>query len=209
MLLTKKAQASGFRELISALSRPHQRLFLLSTLNFVSKRYLPPHFNVESDSNRTSLVSACAALVLTFTSIESSNNAELLSSWIERCPNISTDMYRAVIIALPSKDQEALLERTWTQFGDKLFIRHAPMLQQESMLSTSPYILHLVLSLLLRISQMLTRIEKQLQDSFSYSQATFTALTPPLSTLSRTRPCIQAAFPIDLTHPPRVLGFWG
>lgn len=77
-------------------------------------------------------VAGSIALLNSLVSLKETGFQEYLSSWLTRTPSTSVNILRASIAALPVDEQGIVLQKCWEQFGDKLYVRHAPIIQQES-----------------------------------------------------------------------------
>ncbi len=126
------------QKLVNNLARHEQRHFLDSTLRAISKTFLPLRSDcwtesiTNSDDKKT--ISGSAALLQALIAGESNGMKSRLCTWLTRNPPyVSTDLYRAAIAALPIEEVQTVLEGTWTQFGDKLYIKHTPIIQQQVM----------------------------------------------------------------------------
>lgn len=127
------------KHLISLLQDHEQRQFFVSLLHFLSRTMIPP---VPSASDITSLVNTPreVAVVAAFLQDLISCSQHLTNALIEmliRDPaaifGTSSFLLRATIAALQSSDDalETLVEKTLKRFGDRLYIKHTPVLQQE------------------------------------------------------------------------------
>ena len=122
--------------MISRLARHEQRYFLVAGLNNISKRFLPQRapselYSTFKQSNAT--ISACIAILRAIVSTPSTAMNSMLSDWVLKLPTEGVDMYRAVVSVLSTEEQERVLQKSWEQFGDSLWIRHTPVVQQEGL----------------------------------------------------------------------------
>ncbi|KAI9668893.1 MAG: telomere binding protein [Alyxoria varia] len=136
LLFKGKARTRELQRLIKALARHEQRHFLLSTLTYISERFLSHAADgVRHARNHDAdkpAIEACAGLLDTVTSASNENVAEHLSSWLLKAHNAKTGLYRVIIAVMRPQQREDLLERVWHQFSDKLTIKHSPIMQQDA-----------------------------------------------------------------------------
>lgn len=135
MLLQNPSHLAQCQSLASHLARFQQRQFLNSILNMIEKQFFPLQSTNYEVTDLTlkekNFIVGSIALLHTFVSTENTGYKEYLVSWLVRSPAVSVNLVRAVIAALPSEEQENVLQKCWEQFGDKLNVRHAPVIQQE------------------------------------------------------------------------------
>lgn len=131
-LLSDAEGKDPFQDFLRCLAKHEQRQFLHSTLNFVSKKLAMIDMGVEVSSDSQSITSTCANLLKVVLSCNEEALAEHLSSWLTKSSTASTATLTAAVAALPQESRDTLLERSWQHFGDKLTIRHTPIIQQES-----------------------------------------------------------------------------
>lgn len=107
----------------------------------ISKRHLtavPPIGNEQWWKSDASLVSASAGLISVVLDRNSTRRSSLIS-WLTSSSGAgsgeSVGIRRAAITALSDEkdDLETVLEKSIAQFGDQLYIKHTPILQQEGM----------------------------------------------------------------------------
>jgi telomere length regulation protein len=126
--------------LLSSIPTFEQRNFVYSFLKLVSRDYLSSIVTSEDDSrwwqSDTGLVSAAAGLIkLVFHRDESWKNH--LMTWLASSSGAGVGegiaIRRAVITALAThkSEVETILDKSLRQFGDPLYIRHTPTMQQE------------------------------------------------------------------------------
>ena len=106
---------------------------LLSTMNLISSRYLKPSASTATTDHisEARLVSGAGALLQAISSGNEETMAEHLSEWLIKVPNTSLQLYRAVTAVIPPEELEKTLGRIWLKFGDNIFIKHSPIIQQE------------------------------------------------------------------------------
>lgn len=134
-----------------------QRTILTSTLKTISKRHLtalPSFGDLQWRKADAQLVSACAGLITIVLDKNSSRRSSLVS-WLTGSSGAgngdAVGIRRAAIAALSDQkdDLESVLEKSIAQFGDQLYIKHTPVLQQEGIHPVRKYtgLRNLILSL--------------------------------------------------------------
>lgn len=135
LLALVSARDSPFRMLLEALRPTEQRKVLFTVLKIFSQDYLNRLGDCDSESSRP-LISATAAAISSITG----SNEGLRSHLVEWLTNSSGAGLgegvgiRRVVLAVVSQDKDsivAVLEKSISQFGDQLYIKHSPTLQQE------------------------------------------------------------------------------
>lgn len=135
LLLRKDGDLKAFARLLDGLS-PTERVKLISSL----LRYLTStFFNKPGDFEATSqnpVISAVAGLISKVSQDEDSQKSYLvgwLTGPVGAGPDANISIRRAVFACL-AKDENHLfdvLDKSMGEFGDDLYIKHTPMLQQE------------------------------------------------------------------------------
>ncbi|KAL3419002.1 DNA replication checkpoint protein tel2 [Phlyctema vagabunda] len=139
-LLRSHDYSEQLSKMISSLPNSEQKNFLQNALRFVSKNQLPAVTISEDDINwwkaDTAAVSAAVNMVGKIIFEKPAMHQHLIA-WLTSSSGAGVGdgiaIRRATIAAL-SNDKDALtavLERSLQQFGDQLYIRHTPILQQE------------------------------------------------------------------------------
>lgn len=133
MLFQKPVHVSQYQALAAQLVRFQQRQFLNSVLGLIMKKLIPAQsFGFENDTTDNKLsIARSSAMLQTLVSIENSGYQEHLSSWLTRGTSAPFALFRASLAVLPEDETETVLQKSWEQFGDKLFVRHGPVIQQE------------------------------------------------------------------------------
>lgn len=140
-MLQQEEGLGQFKELLNNSPQYEQRTILTSVLKMISKRYLtaaPPLEQEQWWKTDAPLVSASARLILIVLDGNSTRRTFLIS-WLTSSTGAGSGetvgIRRAVIAALAEKrdDLEMVLEKSIAQFGDQLYIKHTPILQQEGM----------------------------------------------------------------------------
>ncbi|PVH88550.1 hypothetical protein DL98DRAFT_566156 [Cadophora sp. DSE1049] len=140
LLLQEKDYKSQFTKLVGSLPSFDQRNFLFSLLKTISRDYLSSLITTEADSqwwkSDASLVAAAASFI-SLVVAEDEARKSLLISWLTNSSGAGVGdgiaIRRAVLVALAEdkSDIETILDKSLGQFGDQLYIRHTPTLQQE------------------------------------------------------------------------------
>ncbi|KAJ8059208.1 hypothetical protein OCU04_012179 [Sclerotinia nivalis] len=140
LLLQKEEDAAKFMKLYGYLPSFEQRNLLYTFLNILSRDHLSLDITSEDDDKwwqaNTSIVSAAAKLISILIS-ENEARKDHLIAWLTNSSGAGIGegvaVRRAAIVSLSEnkKDMETILEKSLSQFGDTLYIRHAPTLQQE------------------------------------------------------------------------------
>ncbi|APA09076.1 hypothetical protein sscle_04g038460 [Sclerotinia sclerotiorum 1980 UF-70] len=140
LLLQKEEDAAKFMKLYGYLPSFEQRNLLHTFLNILSRDHLSLDITSEDDDKwwqaNTSIVSAAAKLINMIIS-ENEPRKDHLIAWLTNSSGAGIGegiaVRRAAIVSLSKnkKDMETILEKSLSQFGDTLYIRHAPTLQQE------------------------------------------------------------------------------
>ena len=147
LLLQRQIYSIQFEGLLSNLPTFEQRSFIYSLLRLLSRDYLSSIVTSEDDSlwwhADKGIVSATAGLINLVLGVEESRKSHLMS-WLTSSSGAGVGdgiaIRRAVITALAvdKNDVEALLDRTLKQFGDQLYVRHTPTIQQEGTILIIP-----------------------------------------------------------------------
>ncbi|KAK2626739.1 hypothetical protein QTJ16_003914 [Diplocarpon rosae] len=140
LLLGEKEYKIEFLKLFGSLAGYEQRNILHTLLKIVSRDYLSSPLITEANPQwwklDVSIVAAASSLIdLVVGGIEARKS--LLTSWLTSSPGAGVGdgiaIRRAVLSTLggETSDMETILDKTLKQFGDPLYIRHTPTLQQE------------------------------------------------------------------------------
>jgi telomere length regulation protein len=141
LLQRKDDDRKQFRALLGNLPNYEQKMVLDAALRTLSKRHLST--NIASDSldwwRVDAEVVAGAAGYLEFIVSQDSSRISHLISWLTSLSGAgigeAVGIRRAAVAVLSDSkyDMESVLEKSLQQFGDQLYIKHAPSLQQEGM----------------------------------------------------------------------------
>lgn len=140
MVLAKSEHQRSFAALLQYLSSSDLRNVLSAFLRVVYQKYLPSSFTTEDNSHwwksDAPSISAAAGLIkLVIAGDETRKNFLVL--WLTNSTGAgigdSISIRRAVVASLVGDKlgMETILEKSLQQFGDQLYIRHTPTLQQE------------------------------------------------------------------------------
>lgn len=141
LLLPSISDPVAFQELLSSLPSTEQRNFLYTCLKIASKEYLSSEVTTEANSkwwqSDTVTVSAVAGLINLILNQEDIRKQHLVS-WLTISgagvgEGVSIRRAAVAVLTGDKNMMEILLEKNLQQFGDKLYIRHTPILQQEGM----------------------------------------------------------------------------
>lgn len=173
LLLGENAKPEGFRLLFDGLPNLDQRKVLLSVLNFLSGTYLNRLGRCDSPASGA-IVGSAAAVIAAIVG-NSDSKITHLTSWLTSSSGAGlgdgVGIRRAVIaVVAQSRDRiVGVLEKSISQFGDQLYIKHSPMLQQEAhaqvLLLSAGYVHRLApmkLTILTRSSDWLNAISNRL-----------------------------------------------
>jgi telomere length regulation protein len=139
LVLGTESDLAEFRGLMDMLPSSEQRMVLDAALRMLSKRYLSK-ISVNCDRDwwkaDTSLISGAAAYLNNIVLNDDARRAHLLS-WLTSLSGAGTGdavgVRRAAIAVFSNSknEMESILEKSLQQFGDQLYIKHTPTLQQE------------------------------------------------------------------------------
>ncbi|KAK3939661.1 DNA replication checkpoint protein tel2 [Diplogelasinospora grovesii] len=138
LLLTKGADPERFALLLDDLPVMEQRKVLSSILKLFSQEYLDRLGSCESEGSSTLISAVTGALnsVVGFSDARKGHLVEWLTNSSGAGLGEGIGIRRAVLAALfqfTEKDYMTdVLEKSITQFGDQLYIKHSPTLQQEA-----------------------------------------------------------------------------
>lgn len=131
-----------FEKLLGSLSNIEQRNVLYVILKLLSTEYLSAVVTTEDNptwyQSDASVVSAVAGSIALFIAKSETRKGHLVS-WMTSSSGAGAGegiaIRRAALAAISAyrSDVESVLDRSLQQFGDKLYIKHTPTLQQEGM----------------------------------------------------------------------------
>lgn len=140
LLLRSSDSSTIFLRLIDGLPDFEQRNVLYTVLKIISKDYLSVTVTSNGDSrwwqSDATVVSAAAGLIKKIIANEEIRKTQLIT-WLTGSSGAGVGdgipIRRAAITAISGdkNNLETVLEKSLQQFGDQLYIRHTPILQQE------------------------------------------------------------------------------
>ncbi|KAK4197886.1 telomere length regulation protein-domain-containing protein [Triangularia verruculosa] len=136
LVLKKMSEPSRFGLLLSNLPPTEQRKVLFSILKLLSSKYLDRLGHCESEESKP-LVAAVAGALGSIVA-ENSSLKNYLVEWLTGSSGAGLGEgvgIRRAVLAVVSRhrhDIVTVLEKSLGQFGDQLYIKHSPMLQQEA-----------------------------------------------------------------------------
>ncbi|KAL2019823.1 hypothetical protein VTK56DRAFT_9174 [Thermocarpiscus australiensis] len=173
LLLKEGVDRGKFALLLSNLPQTEQRKVLFSVLKLFSTEHLDRLGRCESEESKT-LISAVSGAIHSICGSDE-NGRKCLVEWLTGSSGAGlgdgVGIRRAVlaVISQHRDDLVAVLEKSLSQFGDQLYIKHSPMLQQEVhtqvLLLSAGYVhrkTHIKLAMLLRSSVWLNAISNRL-----------------------------------------------
>lgn len=135
LLLAQGADNERFGLLLGSLPRSEQRKVLFSVLKTFAEDYLNRLGTCDTEGSSV-MVSAVAGAINSITKNDPDGLAYLVE-WLTGSSDAglgdSIGIRRAVV-AVVSQDRDlivSVLEKSIAQFGDQLYVKHSPMLQQE------------------------------------------------------------------------------
>ena len=78
------------------------------------------------------LVSGAAALLDVVVSSGSESMHQYFSTWLLETHYASQLLIRVAVTVMSEEEREKVLEQAWTKFSEKMFVKHASVVQQES-----------------------------------------------------------------------------
>lgn len=148
LLIEKEEYQPQFLKLMESLPSFEQRNVLSSILKIVSRDHLSFPITTEAKSQwwkfDASTVAAVSGLINLFVAGDQFRK-DLLLSWLTSSSGAGAGdgiaIRRAVLATLAgdNSDMETILDKSLNQFGDQLYIRHTPTLQQEGTVLYYPY----------------------------------------------------------------------
>ena len=145
MVLQGQDNGARFVHLLNSLPAFEQRTMLSSVLQNLSKENLSVLITTEADASwwkaDSKVVSGAAGLIKILATASEIRQTQLMA-WLTSSSGAGVGegiAIRRAVVAVVSEDNnkaETLLEKSMQQFGDQLYIRHTPTLQQEGMCET-------------------------------------------------------------------------
>ncbi|CAG8949598.1 hypothetical protein HYFRA_00007831 [Hymenoscyphus fraxineus] len=199
LILGNEDKSAQFITLLNHLPTFEQKNVLYSTLQFVSREKLSTSITTEADSSwwksDAKVISGASSLIKSLVSGAESRSNQLMA-WLTSSSGAgvgeSIAIRRAVVavIAEEKSSIESLLEKSIQQFGDQLYVRHTPTIQQEvqaQILLLSAGCLHrkapLRLSMMMRAGTHLNAVSHRLAESSPRTRFLGMAVGEALSSL--------------------------
>lgn len=135
LVLTQGADPQLFRHLLDNLSQTEQRKVLLTVLSILAEQHLTLLGLCESEESKT-VISAAAGALNHIVGADKNRRIHLVD-WLTNFSGAALGegvaIRRAVLAVLAQErdDIVSVLEKSINQFGDQLYVKHAPMLQQD------------------------------------------------------------------------------
>lgn len=140
LLLSSENGANSFMRLFGNLSQLEQKRILHAVLKYLAETFLNKLGQADTPESKR-IISGAAAVIEKLVGSEESRKNHLIV-WLTGSTGAglgdAIGIRRAVLAALtPDKDAiSTVFEKSLSQFGDQLYIRHSPALQQEGCCST-------------------------------------------------------------------------
>ncbi len=145
VLLDKPENSIRFIGLLKVLPSFEYRNFLYTVLKIAPALYFSASVTTEDDSqwwySNTGIVSSVAALICQIVGANVPHHKEHLISWLTGSSGaglgdgIAIRRAAVAVLARDKTDIETVLDKSLQQFGDQLYIKHTPTLQQDGIVS--------------------------------------------------------------------------
>ncbi|KAB5580559.1 telomere length regulation protein-domain-containing protein [Coniochaeta sp. 2T2.1] len=176
LLLGEAANPPAFGILLDALPGPDQRKVIFGVLKLLSDRHLDQLGSCESPDS-AAIIAAAAGAIKAIVGTSGAKIAHLVS-WLTASSGAGLGEgvgIRRAVMAIVAQRKEtviSVLEKSLGQFGDQLYIKHSPILQQEThaqvLLLSAGYVHRLAplkLTLMMRTSLWLNAVSNRLAAS--------------------------------------------
>lgn len=140
-MLDEPEYFSRFTSLLNVLPSFEYRDFLYTVLKIAPELYFSAPVTTSDDAqwwqSDAKVVSSVAALIIQIVGDEVPQHKEYLISWLTGSSGAGIGdsiAIRRAVVAVLSKDKtdiETVLDKILQQFGDQLYIKHTPTLQQD------------------------------------------------------------------------------
>jgi telomere length regulation protein len=136
-VVNNSQQAQHISDLFSNLANTEQRTLLFSILKIIAAVHLNP-LNDSNPSEEETVISAAAGLINLFVG-DDTKYLSYLVTWLTSANGAGLGDaigIRRAVLAVLSSDRDTMatvFEKSLSQFGDYLYVRHTPVLQQEGM----------------------------------------------------------------------------
>lgn len=135
--MNESQEARHLSNLFSNLANTEQRALLFSILKIMADVHLN-QLNGSNPSEEQTIISAAAGAIKSFVA-DDTKYLNHLVTWLTNANGAGlgdTIGIRRAVLAVLSSDRDSIasvFEKSLNQFGDYLYIRHTPVLQQEGM----------------------------------------------------------------------------
>jgi telomere length regulation protein len=135
LILRTSSRISCFKALLSNLNQADQRKILVSVLQFLSRTYLNKLGRCD-DPQHTAVISAASGVLHAIVEQDKSKLDHLVS-WLTSSSGAGLGEgvgIRRAVLSVVSRDRDNVvnvLDKSISQFGDQLYIKHSPTLQQD------------------------------------------------------------------------------
>lgn len=135
LLRGEETQPDALDRLLGHIPQSEQRKTLFAILNLLSERYLNRLGRCDSSSDKA-IIAAVAGAISKAVGKDDSRRNQLIS-WLTGTSGAGLGEgvgIRRAAMAVVSQDRDGIvtvLEKTLNLFGDQLYIKHSPLLQQE------------------------------------------------------------------------------
>jgi telomere length regulation protein len=139
LLLQKGEDSAALVSLLDNLSQPDQKKILFAVLKYLSENF-PTSVAQKASPSSNAAVSAVAGAISRLVA-SSETRMDHLVAWLTASSGAGLGdgvAIRRAVVAVVARDKDSLitvLEKSIAQFGDQLYTKHSPMLQQEGTVS--------------------------------------------------------------------------
>ena len=136
-IVDESQEAQHVSALFGSLANTEQRTLLFSILKIIADVYLNPLGGNNPSAHQT-IISAAAGIIKLLVADDTKHLSSLVT-WLTSANGAGlgdTIGIRRAVLTVISSDRDtmaAVFEKSLNQFGDYLYIRHTPILQQEGM----------------------------------------------------------------------------
>lgn len=148
--LDRQEYSTRLTGLLNVIPTFEYRKFLYTLLKIAPGLYLSASVTTEDDSqwwqSDTKMVSSVASLISQIVGSNVPHHKEHLVSWLTGSSGAGLGdgiaIRRAVVVVLSREktDIETVLDKSLQQFGDQLYIKHTPTLQQDGKINLSIFL---------------------------------------------------------------------
>jgi telomere length regulation protein len=148
--LDRQEYSTRLTGLLNVIPTSEYRIFLYTVLKIAPGLYLSTSVTTEDDSqwwqSDTKVVSSVASLISQIVGGNMPHHKEHLVSWLTSSSGAGLGdgiaIQRAVVVVLSREktDIETVLDKSLQQFGDQLYIKHTPTIQQDGKINLSIFL---------------------------------------------------------------------